>query len=113
MLREFMTLLADTHLLNELDRVSARADQMISRIYKRLKEIVRAPPEFSLLTYLTSEREISDRLKEAKQAAERLRSPSSSEHEEQRSRDTFVVRKAMLAIELQVARLAGLLEALL
>jgi hypothetical protein len=102
----------DTRLLNELDWVSARAHRTIVGINKHLNETVRAPPASSLAEFLTLEREIRDRLEEAREAAERLRALSTSEHEEQRSRDALVVRKATLAIELQVTRLGALLEAL-
>jgi len=108
-----MTSAADTQLLNELDWLSVRAAQMVARIHERLNDTEPAPPEFNMLMFLSSERELRDRLEEARKAAERLRAPSASEHEEQRSRDALVIRKAILAIELQVARLAGMLEALL
>jgi|GEM_PF-3947904 len=104
---------AETHLLSELDWVSTRADQMISRINQRLSERASMPPEFSMLTFLASKGAIRDRLEEAQAAGARLRELSTSEHEEQRSRDVLAVQKATLAIELQVTRLAGLLEALL
>jgi hypothetical protein len=104
---------ADTDLLNELDWVSARAHRALAGINKRLNETVSPPPASSIAEFLTSEREIRDRLEEAREAAERLRARSTSEHEEQRSRDALVVRKATLAIELQVTRLGALLDALL
>ena len=86
---------------------------MITRINKRLNETESMPPGFSMLAFLASEGAIRDRLQEALPTAARLKELSTSEHEEQRSRDVLAVRKATLAIELQVTRLAGLLEALL
>ena len=87
-------------LLRELDEARSEADKIIDHIQKRLSDLPFSLAGFKRLEFVFSVREVRRHLEEV------------FDHE-QRDGDAGGIRKAILAIWLQVTRLAGMLEALL
>ena len=84
--------------LHELDEARSEADKIIEHIQKRLSDLSLAG--FKRLEFMLSVRDVRRHLEEVFE-------------QEQRDGDAGSIRKAILAIWLQVTRLAGMLEALL
>jgi hypothetical protein len=100
--------ISDSDLSRELEEACSRAEELIARIQKRLDEGPSSPERVEFL--LAHVREVRLQRALALLTANALLAPQAKD---QRGREALVIRKAILAIRLQVTRLAGILEALL
>ena len=95
---EFLRTLTHLDLLRELDEARSEADKIIEHIQERLGDLSLAG--FKRLEFMLSVREVRHHLEDILD-------------QEPRDGDAVGIRKAILAIWLQVTRLAGMWEALL
>ena len=95
--------LTNLDLIRELDEARSEADVIIARTQKRLDDL--PSPRAELKEFLLAARELRRQLGEALVTGRR------EQDREQRDGDAGGVRKAILAIWLQVTRLAGMWEA--
>jgi len=94
----------------QLDEACSNADEIIAHTQELLDE---SPSRPERIEFLQAVREIRSQLAQALLAARRTKQLSTPRGEDQRHEESLFIRKATLAIRLQVSRLAGILEALL
>jgi DNA-binding SARP family transcriptional activator len=97
-------------LMRKLDEACSNADEIIAHIQQLLDE---SPSRPERIEFLQAVREIRNQRAQALLAARRIKQLSAPPGDEQRREESLFIRKAILAIRLQVTRLAGILEALL
>ncbi len=108
-----MTDADETDILSELNRAADRAEQLVTQINERLLKKNPTPAGFRLTAFLDSERAVRQHVEAARRCAQGLRTLPKSEEEEQRARQLMLLRRGTLAVQLEVSRLAAMLELLL